>query len=217
MPRGILLLNRPVGCGENWWVDQTLTPPPKLTLPDVIAALRVSLFGWCGRGILTWALMSLVHRRLGVVSAAMERLMARFVAGKAMRHATRAVVAVEPAEVTERVWVQPFWPRTFGWLTTLMKHHAALYTVRMEMVLAEPEMVALLTASPQAVRLLRPMCRMLGVTPALLRPGVPTVAKPVVEPRKRVRTKRPPIDWGRIPLPRGVLSAARRAGFKPVR
>ena len=78
-------------------------------------------------------------------------------------------------------------------------------------------MVELLLAAPQAARILRPVCRMLAVDPSVLRPGVVTpevvasVAVAVV--KKRVRKPRVPIDWGRIPLPRGVLSAARRQGF----
>jgi len=32
----------------------------------------------------------------------------------------------------------------------------------------------------------------------------------------RVRKPRVPIDWGRIPLPRGVLAAAKRQGFGKV-
>jgi hypothetical protein len=56
----------------------------------------------------------------------------------------------------------------------------------------------------------------------VLRPRVAgdvEVAAEVVVPvvKVRVRTKRPPVDWGRIPLPRGVLSAARRQGFGRVR
>ena len=42
------------------------------------------------------------------------------------------------------------WPREFSWLTTQMAHHATVYTAQLEMLLAEPQMVALLTASPQA-------------------------------------------------------------------
>ena len=198
-----------------------ILPPAKLTLLTVIAALRWSLFGWVGRGRITDDLMQKLHRRLGVISAGMDRLMARFLAGKAMRRAVRAVApqvpAVEGAAAAPRTRAATIWPRDFSWLPTLMAHHASVYTAQLEMLLSEPAMVALLTACPQAVRLLRPMCRMLGVTPALLRPGVAVVAKPAREPTPRVRSKRAPIDWGRIPLPRGVLSAARRAGFKPVR
>ena len=77
-------------------------------------------------------------------------------------------------------------------------------------------MVELLVAAPQAARILRPLCRMLAVEEALLRPGVVVVEPVVVVVRKRVRRARIPIDWGRIPLPRGVLSWARREGFGKV-
>jgi hypothetical protein len=84
-------------------------------------------------------------------------------------------------------------------------------------------MVALLLAAPRAGRILRPVCRMLAVDMSLLLPGTagaaPEVAPedvPVVV-RKRVRAPRPRVDWGRIPLPRGVLSAARRQGFGKIR
>ena len=74
-------------------------------------------------------------------------------------------------------------------------------------------MVELLKAAPQAARILRPVCRMLAIETSLLRPGV-VEPEPVMRVRKpRMRKPRVPIDWGRIPLPRGVLSAARRAGF----
>ena len=190
-----------------------------MTILTVIAALRWSLFGWSGRGQLTHELMPLLHRRIGAIGIALERLMARFLAGKAMRRGPRAAAAVAGAVETPVVAArraESIWPREFSWLATLMAHHATCYTGQLELLLAEPQMVALLTASPQAARLLRPMCRMLGVTQSLLRPGFQPVVKPPkelpTEPTKRVRKKRAPIDWGRIPLPRGVLSAARRAG-----
>ncbi len=72
-------------------------------------------------------------------------------------------------------------------------------------------MVALLIAAPQAVRILRPLCRMLAIETSVLRPGVVVVERPVRV--KRVRTPRPPVDLGRVPLPRGVISWARREGF----
>jgi len=71
----------------------------------------------------------------------------------------------------------------------------------------------LLKATPQAARILRPVCRMLGIETSFLQPGV-VMPEPVVRvPKLRVRKPRPKLDFGRIPLPRGVLSAARRAGF----
>jgi hypothetical protein len=82
-------------------------------------------------------------------------------------------------------------------------------------------MVALLLASPQARRILRPVCRMLAVDAALLRPravgeAAVLAAEVVAVVKVRVRKPRVPIDWGRIPLPRGVLAAAKRQGFGKV-
>jgi len=110
--------------------------------------------------------------------------------------------------------VARIWPGRFGWLVRAAAHHAAVHGLQLRMILERPEMVELLKASPQAARILRPVCRMLAIETSLLRPGV-VVPEPVVKVVKpRVRKPRTPIDWGRIPLPRGVLSAARRQGFR---
>jgi hypothetical protein len=78
-------------------------------------------------------------------------------------------------------------------------------------VLQSPEMAALLAASPQAGRILRPLCRAL----AFELPGLPP--RPKAKPRpRRPRAARPKPEPFRIPLPRGVISAARRAGFGKV-
>jgi len=77
-------------------------------------------------------------------------------------------------------------------------------------------MVALLRAAPQAVRVLTPLCRMLAVETSLLRPRAEAgAAAAEIAPvkAKRVRAKRPPVDFGRIPIPRGVMAAVRRRGF----
>jgi hypothetical protein len=50
----------------------------------------------------------------------------------------------------------------------------------------------------------------------LLRPGVVVVAPVaavVEETPKRVRKPRPKVDWGRIPIPRGVMAAVRRGRY----
>jgi len=79
-------------------------------------------------------------------------------------------------------------------------------------------MVALLKAAPQAMRVLRPLCRALAIETDLLRPGqAPTAPKPARIRAARVRKPRVPFDWGRIPLPRGLLSAARREGYGKLR
>ena len=86
-------------------------------------------------------------------------------------------------------------PRSFGWLLPLVPTEAACRATQLRAVLAEPEMVALIAAAPQATRLLRPLCRMLGLEPALLaRPAIPATAAPRAAPPrpKRPRAARAP-------------------------
>jgi hypothetical protein len=179
--------------------------------------------GWGGRGFLAPVLTLLLYRRLGQICWKMERLAARFQAGRLWRRVPRIVDAGRvPAAGDDGVRVREarVWPCRFGWLVRAAVHHAAVYGCQLRAILAEPEMVALLRESPQALRLLRPVCRMLAIEMSLLRPlaeGRVAVAAVVREVKARVRKPRPKIDWGRIPLPRGVLAAARRQGFGKVR
>jgi hypothetical protein len=85
---------------------------------------------------------------------------------------------------------------------------AAGFGLQLRTVLETPEMVALLQACPQAVRILRPLCRMLAIETQVLRPGAAVVERP-----KRVRKPRAKVDLGRVPIPRGVMAAVRRGRF----
>ena len=100
----------------------------------------------------------------------------------------------------------------------VMPYEAAGYAGQMRTVLAEPEMAALMRDVPQALRILGPLCRMLGVEIPALRPRSPaavadgTTAATALG-RTRVARPREAVDLGRVALPRGVLAAARRQGF----
>lgn len=171
--------------------------------------------GWQKLGLLEHALAWLLYRRLGLVCRRMERLAARFLAGKVFLPRAR-VTRVAGGSTGVRVW-----PGRWAWLVRVAGWHAAGYGSQLAAVLGTPDMVALLRAAPQAGRMLKPICRMLAVDTALLRPqadGSPgAVVVAVVRERvPRVRGPRVPVDWGRIPLPRGVLAAARRQGFGKV-
>ena len=187
----------------------------------VFDSLRRGLGAWAARGWVSHVVALLVYNRLGRAQQKMQRLMALFQAGRLWRRVPRAV-----AVAAERVdKVDPPVPRAlpvdFGWLVKQAKWEAALLGSQLQTVLERPEMVALLLACPQARRVMGPICRMLAIPAHVVWPRpegfVPEVVAAVAPKVKRVRKPRPPIDWGRIPLPRGVLTAARRAGFKPVR
>jgi len=181
---------------------------PYQTLSSVLCALRGEVGGWAVRGLFNHLLMLLLYRRLGEICRKMERLAARFQAGRLWRRAPRAV-----SGETRRAGGVRLWPGRVGWLVRAASYQAAGYGAQLREILQQPEMVELLKATPQAARILRPVCRMLAVEPALLRPGVEIAARVAKVRKPRLRTPPPPIDWGRIPLPRGVLSAARRQGF----
>ena len=104
--------------------------------------------------ILLWSGLQHVSRRLAALAA-------RAAAGRALTR--RRVAPLTPAR---RAPTAPFprLPHKFAWLVRLVPE-AACYGSQLRHLLSEPEMAALLAASPQARRLLRPLCRMLAVEP----------------------------------------------------
>ncbi|MDR3522635.1 MAG: hypothetical protein P4L66_00880 [Acetobacteraceae bacterium] len=177
-----------------------------LSLLTVLHALRGSVGGWQKRGVFNTLLALLLHRRLGEICGKIARLMTRFRAGRLVRRASGTPQGVRG--VAQRG--ARFWPGRFGWLVRAVSYEAAGYGSQLRHLLEQPDMVELLTAAPQAARLLRPVCRMLAIETTVLQPGALTPEPKIREIKARPRTPRPKIDWGRIPLPRGVLSAARR-------
>ena len=186
----------------------------------MIRALVAAVAAGCGLGVLGSALTVLLCGRLMGAGIRMERLAGRFVAGTLRRFSGgagsrgRGVAAGSGRSRRGGVF-----PGGFAWLVRLMGWRVAGYGLQLRAILVAPEMVALLAAAPQAGRILRPMCRMLGVETALLRPGRATVAVRAAgvadgaAPAPRLRVTRAVVEGARIALPRGLLSAARRQGF----
>jgi len=76
-------------------------------------------------------------------------------------------------------------PRRFAWLVRLVPEAASCGT-QLQHLLSDPAMAALLAASPQARRILRPLCRMLGVAHATAQPASPKRPEPTARtPRRR--------------------------------
>ncbi len=77
-------------------------------------------------------------------------------------------------------------PRGHGWLVRELGYEAMAFGGQLEALLAEPAMQAALAALPGAGRVLRPLCRMLGVPVAAVKPvplqvqavGVPSGSTP---------------------------------------
>ena len=187
---------------------------PAPTAPETVSAsLRMILRGllaalgaWQVEPVLALAL----HRRIGATLGRIERMLARFRAGRLWRVMQRATAQGRRGRMAGR---GPALPRRFGWLVQAGGHRAASVGSQLQAVLNAPDMAELLAASAQAGRILRPLCRALAVE----LPGMTATARTAAAERgetKRlgIRTRTTPEPW-RIPLPRGVLSAARREGF----
>ena len=95
-----------------------------------------------------------------------DSIITRRLAGRLRHHAPRPAGTAPSAPRPPRLRL----PHQHAWLTVALKHHGAGHAHRLENLLAEPEAAALIAACPQAARLLRPLCRMLGISPAAIQP-----------------------------------------------
>jgi hypothetical protein len=180
-------------------MDPTHFPSTTETLRMIVRLLLASIGGWLD------AMRAVaLHRRISGVGSRIERMLVRFRAGRLWRVAGRgaSVGAIRRRRIDTL-------PRRFGWLVQAGGHRAAGVGSQLQTLLAAPEMAELLAASPQAVRVLRPLCRALAVE----LPSVAAASRQVRKPSTRRRAPRPAPEPFRIPLPRGVLSWARREGF----
>jgi HAMP domain-containing protein len=144
--------------------------------------------------LITWNYLSHAARRL-------EALTRRVAAGTATirPRARRAKDPTEPAKPTPTPKHPPL-PHRFGWLVRLSPNVGGL-SMSLRNLLTTDEIATLLADAPQAARILRPLCNMLGIAkapglPAALfperpkRPPKPRAPRPPKEPRPpRVRRK----------------------------
>jgi hypothetical protein len=184
-------------------MDQAVFPNLHESVAAMWRAILCALLAAIGGFGLNAAQGVALYRRVSVIRVRIERMLVRFRAGKLWRVSGRKgrSGAFGCAERTL--------PRRFGWLVIAGGHRAAGFGSQIQTVLNTSEMTELLAASPQAVRVLRPLCRALAVE----MPG--DVAAPRERKVRCVREcrPRPKPEPFRIPLPRGVLAAARRQGF----
>ena len=106
-------------------------------------------------------------------------------------------IPVGPTRPTPGIW-RMFRQRQFGWLCRLMPPRfvlpgAGAYIGYIRMLMADPEMKALVAASPRMQRVLRPLFWMLGIEASLL--GEPPPKRPRAKRAPRPRAPRPPRPW----------------------
>lgn len=151
-----------------------MNPTASLSATDrfamIIDALCRAVAARSFRGALAGALIIVIWARLRRINDRVQALAGRFRAGTLrVRDGSPCVLARRPG-LRSPCLVTPYsgLPRQFGWLLQLVPVVAAGCASQLRHLLADPEMAALLTASPQVMRILRPLCRMLGLEAGLL-------------------------------------------------
>ncbi len=145
----------------------------------------------------------LLYNRTGQIFGRLDRMLVRFRAGKLRMGQPRQGAVRRGGAKAGR---GPALPRKFGWIVGVGGFRAVGYRSQLvHLLTTESEMVAILENFPQARRVLRPLLRALGVEEL---PWVATAPRPP-KPR-RPRKPRPKPEPFKIPLPRGVITWARR-------
>ena len=209
-PTELFCLSPASGCGVCWRMDSAQAPSPTETISAQLRMILRGVLAVLGIWRLGFGQMRLVHRRISTTLQRIERLLARFRAGRLPQIRQRAIGQRRGGCVVGR---GPTLPRRFGWLVQIGGHQAACAGSQLQTVLNTPEMAELLAASAQAGRILRPLCRAFAVE----LPGIGSASRKVAaeggeRARRRTRPHAQPEPF-QIPLPRGVLRAARREGF----
>ena len=187
---------------------------PALAAPETVSANLRTILGGLLAALGGWGvdamLALLLYRRIGGLAGRIERMLMRFRAGRLWRAKQRVSAQGRCARRRPAFAL----PHRFGWLVQAGGHRAAALGSQLQSVLNTPEIGALLAESAQARRLLRPLCRALAVElPASLASTCLVSPGQTATQRRAVPIRRPEPEPFRIPLPRGVLAAARREGF----
>jgi hypothetical protein len=175
-----------------------VSPTPSDTLrtaaPDLARQVGLVLGGLCtaiklgsiGK-TLVQALIDLAFMRVSRTRHRLERLLARVAAGWLPGPtAPRAPVVADPAVPRRRRVGAPALgrlPRGRMWLVRMLGYHVAGSGSQLDHLLADPAMAEFVAAVPAAARMLRPLCRTLGISP-------PVLGFPPPKPPKPARPKR---------------------------
>jgi hypothetical protein len=200
-------------CGLCWPMEQATARTAVETISADLRTILRALLAVIGAWKLEPARAMGFYNRVNAIAGRIERMLIRFRAGKLRRRIAPVTKAGARGKVAGR---GPALPKRFGWLVRIGGWQAAGFGAQLQTVLATPDMRELLAAAPQAGRLLRPLCRALAVEwpKGFAAPG--PAPEQIRERPIRKRRPRPKPEPYRIPLPRGVLSWARREGYKGI-
>jgi len=146
-------------------------------LEAILRPLRAMLNGHTQTPGPLQPLMMLIWRYLHRPVQRLQRLIEKLQAGTLTPPRPRAITPTPPIPRAPKLRL----PNHHAWLIRLIQRTAQLHA-QLEILIARPEMAELLAAAPQAGRILRPLCRMLGIRPL----------PPILRLPPRPRRARPP-------------------------
>ena len=173
-----------------------------------LSGLRATVANHIARAWHLEPLLALIYHRLTRMALRLDRLTQRWQAGtlpKPRAPQTRSAPTRPDSPKTKPIAV----PKSHFWLVRLVQP-TAQYIVPVEIFLANPETRALVEAAPQAGRILRPLCRALGITPP---EWLRLPARPVTPRKSRAKPPRPEPATPYRPLPAYIRAAVR--AWKP--
>ncbi len=161
-------------------------PNPAERLARIVEAMRPVVAAHGIRGLLTGPLLLLLWSWLGRTAGRARRLAAKIAAG--------APLSVPRPHAPRRTPTRPYLrlPGSLVWLIRAVPG-TAVGAVHLRSLLTDPDMAALAEAPPMR-RLLRPLCRMLGVD--LPPPAAPARARPAPTCPQAGRARPPPQSPG---------------------
>ena len=173
----------------------------------ILFGLRAEIAAQAARDRARTALLVLVWGRIGRMGTRLEKLFARW---RANTLPNRTLLKPRPSRAGESRTPRemPHLPTGHAWLVVIMGYDAAGRGSQLQHLLAHPDLPEFLDAAPQAGRILRPLCRMLGVIPPpqLLRPEPPPL-----DPTQ------PPARGAQLAAPAEVPPAGSRPPRRPSR
>ena len=126
----------------------------------IMDGLRAAIGMHVARDRTREAVFALLWHRIGRMTRRFEALFTRWQAGKLPKpRPSRAGQPRTPRAPSPRL------PRGRTWVVAQIGYHAAGRASQLQHLLADPDMAEFLHAAPQAGRLLRPLCHILGIDP----------------------------------------------------
>src|ERR1035437_7648841 len=142
------------------------------SLAIILTGLRAALAAKAATDRTLAALLGLVWSRISRMQQRLERLIAHWRAGTIPT--PRPSRAGQKRKHTAKLNL----PTAPAWLVARVGYTAAGFGSQLRHALTDPEWAAFLAAAPQANRIFRPLCHMLGIEPPIKLPRAPRPARP---------------------------------------